>query len=521
MSIQFFAVNRALKELDKLSQDKTPKYNTEKSQEISAKLAEFQKLCNLAKGDWFTSEKKCKELEGRVLALSYRLGERRGGLDKLPEPDLAAFDYLKDSALAWKQKQVAFGDDPVLTAEDEESLRELSCYTAIIPHLDLDRFFKWTIMNRQSVDLFVQFPSIVKRINQCLLASRVGTFGGLKFVETEGEKDVTLLMETNPVSILNERQKVQFTKGLHIKIRDIFNSFKNKNYEEGIFTYFKDEGIVPFDSFAMGEADASGIATPIDVTDKENWYKSLRMQSHFTKEEASERFGIPCDGTNFILSVVCARQIKELDTYGSHSFLRIAIPDGNGEYDYTYGMGKFSKTYPQGALHGATFFFMPKEGTLQYLDNNEVYTNRQKLEKHFTLDTDTGKRCLESFRQDIEYAQQGKLVFQILRWNCSDWGVKKIRKFVGKTESELMDVSYLELNPKGALGTVVKILRETAACFRRFALNVIGFIGGGWHGMTVTKVNGTQKTYRVLSSQPWGEDREDHFHHPGKVFIKT
>ena len=519
MSIQCFAVNRALKELNQLSREKTPKYNTEESQKISDKLAEFQQLCILAKADWFTSLKQCKELEGRVLALSYRLGKRRGGLDKLSTPAQSVVDHLKGLALNWKQKQVVFGDSPILTTEDEQKLVELSLYADSIPHIDLDRFFKWTIMNKQSVDLFVQFPSIVKRINQCLLASRVGTFGGLEFVDNEGEKDVTLRMESKPVSILDENQQVQFVKGLQVKVEDVFKSFKNKNYDEGIYTYFKNEGVVPWDPNAMGEADASGKAIPIDLTDKDNWYKQLRMMDHFTAEEASERFGIPCDGTNYVLTVVCATQVKELDTFGSHSFLRMAIPDGKGGYDYTYGTGKFSKRYPQGALDGASFFFMPKLDTKQNPDGNEIYTNRKKLEKHYSLDANKGKECLESFRQDIEDSQNERSIFQILRWNCSDWGVKKIRKFVGKKESELMDVSYLELNPKGALGTVVKILRSTAAWFRRLVLNVIGFIGGGWHGMTVTKADGTQKTYRVLSSPPWSEKREAHFHHPGKVFI--
>ena len=512
MSIQFFEVKRALKELDELSQNKTPKIN------FHEKLAGFHALLNTAKEAWFVSDSEYKKLEGKVIALSYRLGEARGGLDKLPEPDPEVVEHLKIRALSWKQKHVVFGANPELTEDDIKNINEFSRYKSIYPHVDLDRFFKWTMMNHQSVDLFVQFPNVVKRINQCLLAARVGTFGGLDFVDDKGEKDVTLRMEGQAVSILNENEKVKFSKGLEVRIKDVFESFKNKNYAEGIYTYFKDEGVVPFDSFAMAEADATGQATPIDVSDKENWYKPLRMKEKLTIEEASERFGIPCDGTNFILTIVCASQIKELDTYGSHSFLRMAIPDGKGGYDYTYGMGKFSKEYPKGTLDGATFFFMPKKGAIQYLDNNEIYTNRRKLETHYSLDSETGKACLESFRQDIEDAKAGRLVFQILRWNCSDWAVKKIRKFVGENESKLMDISYLELSPKGFLGSLLKIIRGMSDWFKRFSLNVIAFIGGGWHGITITKADGTEKTYRILSTPPWGEDRADEFHHPGKVF---
>lgn len=520
MSIQYFAVNRALRQLDKLVKYKTPKSNAQEPQKVDlvARLNKYTALCALAKEDWFTSRKKCRKLEGKVLALSYRLGEANGGVDKLPEPDVDRLDHLKIRALSWKKKHVVFGDDPVLTPEDEEKLSELSRYSLICSHVDLDRFFKWTLMNKQSVDLFVQFPTIVKKINKCLLASRVGTFGGLELVNNDGEKDVTLLMESNPVSILDKRTEIEFAKGLQVRVKDVFKGFKNKNYDEGIYTYFKNEGVVPWDPNAMAEADASGKARPIDLSDPDNWYKQLRMKDHFTAEEATEKFGLPCDGTNWVLSMVCKRQIKELDTYGSHSFLRLAIPDGEGGYHHTYGIGAFSKLYPQGALDAASFLFMPKERTMQNPDNNEIYTNRETFEKHYSLDSDKGKECLESFRKDIEDAQAGRSVFQILRWNCSDWGVKKIRKFVGKEESELMDISYLELAPKGPLGTLLKVLRNTPGWFRRFSLNVIAFVGMGWWGMTVTKRDGTEKTYRVLSTPPWGEDRQDHFHHPGSVF---
>lgn len=135
MPIQFFAVREALKELDKLVQHKTPKYNTQDAQKVDlvAKLAKFQNLLTTAKEGWFISESKYKKLKGKVIALSYRLGESRGGLDKKATPDQSIVDHLKIRALTWKQKQVVFGDKPVLTESDIEKLSELSCYERISP----------------------------------------------------------------------------------------------------------------------------------------------------------------------------------------------------------------------------------------------------------------------------------------------------------------------------------------------------------------------------------------------------
>lgn len=514
--------------MDKLVKYQTPEYDKEPSHGInlSAKLAKYRELCLRAENDCFTSRKKLKALKGKVTALSYRLGELRGGENKLEFPDQPIDDLLAKAA-RWKKKQICFGDNAHLTDEealdlltdaDKEQIYQLACYPSILPFIKMEDFCSWAIRNERSVDIFVQFPSLIKKMSRCLMSSRL-IFGGLELVENNGSKDVVRKMGGNPVSILNPKQKVVFKTGYSTTVKEIFNGYKNKNLEEGHFTAFKDEGDVAYDPNLMADLQEDGSVTPIDVvTDKQNWYKQLRMKEVLTAEEATERFGMICDGQNWVLTLVCARQKKEMDTFGSHGFLRMAIPREDGHYDCTYGFGKFSKIYPQNPLHNATFLFCPKDGTLQYPDNNEIYTNREKKEIHYSLTAEEGGNCLESIRQDIEDSQNNKLVFQILRWNCSDWAVKKIRKFVGADAASLMDVSYLDLEPSGFFGTLLKVLRVMPDCIRRGTLHVLGFLFGSWTWKTVTKVDGTKKTYQVMTSPPWSEERQNRFHHPGKPF---
>jgi hypothetical protein len=524
MGFQIFAVNRAIYKLNQLEKVKTPKFNAvDDSIYLQLKLNQYEALCTQAEASSFVSKDKCKKLRAKVVALSYRIEVRQKTLE--PQADM---DHLFQRAATWKKDQLSFGDNAhlsneealaLLTDQDKESLKELTRYVDYLPHVNLDHFFTWTIRNHQSVDIYVQFPSLVERINRSFLAARVGTWGGLGYVENEGKKDVTMLMESNPVSIVNPKTEVTFKSGYVSKVKSIFNQFKNKNYVEGIYTYFKDEGVVPWDSFAMGEVDENGVATPLDVT-KVDWHKGLRMREFLTVEEAKERFNNPeINGTNWGLIPVFTRQTKVRDTYGSHSFMRMAIPreDGSG-YDCTYGFGWFTKEYPQGAIDGASYLFCPKEGTMQYPDNNEIYTNRQKKEVYYVLTPEKGAECLESFRQDIEDVQQGRCVFQILRWNCTHQVVKKIKKFAGEEESNKLLINYLALQPPGCMGTLLKVLRVMPGCIQRLVLNILAALMGGFSEMSITKKDGTVKTYCVLDSPSWGEDRADRFPHPSGGF---
>lgn len=438
---------------------------------------------------------------------------------KLQEPD-PSFDmqYLERKALAWKQKQIIFGPQAVLTDEDKLKLKELACYPEYYRYVKLNNFFTWVFRHQQSVDLFVQCPQVPKKFHDSLLAARVGTWGGLKL--TDG--DVTLRMDDRDVSVLNPEDQITFSTGYVTTIGEIFASYREKNIKEGIYTYFKDKGVMPYDSFAQGYVDHTGKATPIDLSDKVNWYRQLPMLEKLTLEQAKKRFAdreaLPdqIDGKNWILTQACTNQTEKMDTFGSHCFLRLAIPNSDSSYDYTYGWGKFAKEYPQNCLHALTFPLCPKEGGIQYVDNNEIYDHRRKLERHIIMNPTDGALCLQSLRKDIKQARKGDLVFQILGDNnCSGWAHHKIETY-GKVKSN-MDINFFDLEPSGFLGTLLKVLKHAPLWFSQIVLDIVGFCLGSWVGMTDSKGN----TFRVISNTPWSDHLVDHFHHPGNLFKTT
>lgn len=508
----FISTNRICRALDKLEAYRTPKIGSKNNAiDPIAQLKIFQGYAEKANKSFFINKKKKFAINNKVNALAYRLGEARGGKDK-ENPE--SIKTIIAKAERWKKKQIAFGKNTDLSEEDKLQLFAIASYKDYLPYVNWDCFFKWSLLNQQSVDIYVQFPKIVERINRSFLQSRVGTFGGLTFVEKNGFKDVRLLIDGKAISILDGSRKLQFKNGLVTTVDKMFKSFANKNRVEGSFTYWKKEGAVPWDSFRMGYADQHGNVKEIDLR-QEGWYRQLPMlEEGITKEEAKKRFGIDFDGKNWGVTLVCKRQTKNLDTYGSHSYLRLIIPNEDGTYSYTYGWGLFSKKYPQNLLHSLTYLFQPKKGTLQYPDNNEIYTHRESLEIHHEMTPENGIRCMNSMRRDLKKARKNKLPFQILLRNCSDWGLRKIRKYAvdGEIKSKVLDIKYIDLKPKGLFGSIMKLLSLAPDWFRRAVLFTLALILGGWKSMQ----EGNKKIC-VLDTPPW--DLKRPFHHPGKAFL--
>lgn len=485
MSI-YFAARSACKGMDR--QKATPE-----------ELKKFQNLAKRAEKSSLVSQKVKRELT----ALSYQLGVKQW--DAAADPTA-----VLQRAAEWKKRQFTFGknefqsigkgqykhirgnDGTQLTEEDKARLRELAGYQ--IPNVNWNECFKWVITNRQSAHIYAQYPKIVQKVNRSLLAARVGTFDPLRYQEKD--KDVQFLENGKYVSLLNKNPRMD----------KIFNSYAKKNLVEGDYTYFKGLGSVPWNSFEMRHG-----AEQIDLL-RDNWHKQLPMlETNLTAEEATRRFGVACNGKNWVLTLACKRQTKTMDTYGSHSFMRLLIPNGDGTYDYTYGWGKFSKQYPQNFCHSMGYLFGFKKATLQYPDNNEIYTNRETLEIHHEMTPEKGAACLESFQKDILKARQNLLPFQLLMRNCSDWTVRKVRKYVGIHESQIMDIDYTDLRPKGLFGAVMALMRRSPDGFRKKFLTSVATIMPGKKSMRTSK-----KKLSILKTPPWNINRP--FHHPGKVF---
>lgn len=469
----------------------------------------------------FTTKGQVKELNFKGAALLYRAGSRYGGEDPLLNPDLKLLAALRESAEKWKAKQI-FYDSPVITEAENQFLEQLATYPRSAALLlkdpvGMDHFFKWSLRNSLSVQVFVEFPEITKKINVCLLRNRIGAYQGkaLQCVEKDGCKEVTLLMEGKPVSLMDGKKKVEFSHGLTLSVDQVFEVFRQKNYHEGYLAFF-DDGVRNWDAHRLGPVKADlSIAKELDL-DQAEWHKQLPMKAHYTAEEASLLFGKPLDGKNYLFTLVATRQTKSLNTFGAHSFFRLLIPDGKGGYDYTFGFGKFAETYPQNMWHTFTFLGGVKKAKIQYFDNNEQYTNRQTRELHFLLTPDKGEACVESVRQDILSARQGLLAFQILVHNCTDWVCHKIKHFVDDPVAKKIFAMHLtDLEVQGPFGFIMRTAKKLPERFNRLFFRVVAVLIGGKKERHVMK-KGRIKPISVARKRPY----EREFQHPGMLWRK-
>lgn len=469
----------------------------------------------------FTTKGQVKALQFRAAALLYRAGSRYGGEDPLAKPDAHLLEALVVRAEKWKSKQI-FYDSPKITEEEHQFLKQLAAYpksAALLLNdaVGMDHFFKWSLRNCLSVQVFVEFPEITKKINVCLLRNRIGAYKGkaLECVAKDGKKDVTLLMEGKPVSLLEGKKQVQFSHGLTLTVDQVFEVFKQKNYEEGHLAFFED-GVRNWDAHRLGPVNSDlKIAKEIDL-DQKDWHKQLPMKGHYTAEEATRLFGKPLDGKNYLFTLVATRQTKILNTFGAHSYFRLLIPDGKGGYDYTFGFGKFAETYPKNIFHTFTFLGGVKKAKIQYFDNNEQYTNRQSHELHFLMNPEKGKSCLESIRQDILNARAGLLVFQILVHNCTDWVCHKIKHFVDDPlAKKIFTMRLTDLEVQGPFGAIMHMARRMPDSINRLFFRLLAVVIGGKQEKCTLK-KGRLKPISVARKRPY----ERNFQHPGMLWRK-
>lgn len=497
------------KRLDRLE---STRIKPSQNEGVVAALVSARNLIHRAMKDPFTSKKRLKELKVRVLALAYRLGNASQGEERLSTPDERFLKALREKASHWKKRQLCCnGED--LNGKDLERLQEMACYPKLVEFLlgdplHLSRFFKWSIVNHLSSRVFAEFPALTVKIDRSNLKSRIGAYGGNGLEYKQG--DVTLLFQGKPKSILEGGLKIELSNHVALTVDQIFQQFRRKNLDEGYLTYFED-GVANWDPHEMGPLNGyTGKIDRIDLN-RTDWHKQLKERRHFTADEATSHFGIACDGKNWIVTIVATRCDRRLDTFGGHAYYRLLIPNGDGTYFYTHGFGKFAKRYPQNGRESKGMLAQPVEATIEYPDNNEIYTQRQKKEFHYSMSEEKGKAFLESVRLDIWNAWQGNLAFQILVDNCTDWVVEKVRKYVGIQESELFDVPFLKLEPRGFLGSIAKILRKAPHWFTNLFFYCFLFFLGGHKKMILTDPENKKRVVSVLKTPPWKKV----FHHPG------
>lgn len=469
-------------------------------------------------------------LHRRVIALQYRHEDVNGGLKKAKLPKKVP-EKLRIPAQKWKnEREILEPEEKPLTKEDEEFLKEVYRYPAFMDRLLIDKelqdaFFKWTIRDHNSVELFVEFPGMHKQIKESYLSLRIGRYRNLMKIKKQNvatdkapdlkEKVLTLLFEGQRYSILDTSTKVTFSNNYSLSVKQIFDIFKDKNHNYGNVEVFAN-GINNWCSVEMGPYNPSnGRHDRIDLCQdrKDDWWKQLPLIDEITLDEGRKRYGNDLDGTKWGGKILSTREKRDRSLKGNHAYVEIAIPnpDLNGYYSI-YQFTKSSKTLPRHWYQYARVIATTFKGRILYPEVSPSHPLRQHKGWGFTMTPEEGKQSMEWVRNSIRDGLRSNLAYQLLTENCAKWCEDWRKVLPHKIPRNLFLVKFTDSEPEGFLGKIFWVVLRLPFVMQTLFFRAFFFPFGSTTGKTVVE-NGKPRVVSLSNVKPWLPNSE--FRIPG------
>lgn len=364
-------------------------------------------------------------------------------------------------ATLWNQQQPHLQSSE-LTPFDEAQLYEASFWPSLLeevfksPRLQ-DNFFKWTLRDKNSVEIFARFPDWALRLLKANLSQRIGRLNGKGLKIEEGH--LTLLFEGKKVPLTSLDQVVVLKHAYRLTLGEVLKVFENKAYDVGNLEYCK-EGIINWNTLELGSwVPFEGVWKRIDL-DRPDWYNELPAFETLTPTEIKERYNIDePPAQQWVLSAVSTRGSLNLDYNNTHAFLELAIPNGAGSYQI-YNFGKFSIEFPKTALDRIKMLCRTTEARVSYPDENVYFTFREQALYPLLLFEHEGREVLDSIKKDILTGWKGNFVYQIESENCAKWVHYKLE--VGRGSFAIPDLfrmPLLDTQPGGPVSALFALIK--------------------------------------------------------------
>lgn len=465
-------------------------------------------------------------LKSRILSLQYRLDIHQ----RAQPADTNLFNQLKKAAEIWKlnEKLIKVKD---LSDGDIDQLKELCTYPKFAKHLlksesERASFFNWCIRAGNKASPYVEFIGMAKRLLECNLSMRIGSFGGsdLQICTSGNSKDLLLPFEGKLHSVLDDNLEIAFKGNYKLKIHQILQIFQDRNFTVGNLEYFPHEGICNWNPKKLGWYNAdTKLYEMINLANEvQNWWEQLKPMEMITKEQASLRFEdfagkkLSCDGVHWVGSLISRTDYHLPDAEGNHAYVQFAVPDGNGNYRL-YDFGKFTDWFPQTMRQRLDFIAKPVKGTITYPDENRFRLDRDVESVSFLFSPAEGVNRMNSIRKDLLNVRQGNHYFEVLHNNCILWACKKL-KLSKEQIHKMCGINIMEGSPRGALGKIWTFLKLCPGSIHRVFLSTLFVLIGARGSVVVLGKCGKHKVRCLMNDPPWapGAIRP----HPTALLIK-
>jgi hypothetical protein len=423
----------------------------------------------------FSSEKTRKarnQLLLKTISCKYRIEESNGGVDASPVQQ-PLVNVLKKMLYKWKSTNELISDKS-LTERDIRQLQEASQFPEFVLLLLKDSdiqqaFLQWVFRDGNQARIFIEYPQLQEKLVDCNLNGRVGKISedDLKIIkisrnnggEVVMEKIVTLPFEGVDHNILDEDHEITFKGNYRLKVGEIFEVFKNKNYEVGELEYLA-HGVSNWNCHKWGYWDEDKKSYSIINLDHHQWWYQLPFIEIITQEEAFKRYERPLDGKSWCVAATATRGTASLDFENTHAFMEVAIPWGDGRYAI-YDFGKFACKYPTSFFEGVSMFCHNVHATVSYPDENIYYSHREQIYHAYEITPEKGIELMEIIKQDLITSQENNFVYQIESDNCAKWVHHHLETIVGKEHiPNLFQMHLLDTEPIGAVSVIFSLIKK-------------------------------------------------------------
>lgn len=434
-------------------------------------------------------------LRRAVVSLRYRLEESNGSLSHT-KVDPAHAAELFQWAARWKGKQ-ELCEEIKVTDSDKRILVEAAAYPQFVDLLKDDRelrdsFFLWVLRDGLSVAIFIQYPSIQQKIVESNLNGRISRVGGhllrIQCCDVGSgirEKIVTLPFEGHEISVLDSSRKVSFQGNYVLSIQEVFDTFKAKDRQIGKLEFLA-QGVTNWNAHKLGCWDETTQQYLTIDFSRAAWWKQFPVTEILSLSQATQRYGHALDGVQWNIAACATRSRQTLDPKGSHAFLEVAIPIGNGRY-HVYSFGKFALKWATNAWETLVAFTDNHAATIAYPDENIFMVSRQHARRSFAVTPDQGMQIMDSIKEDMLRAHSGNLIYQWEGDNCAKWVQDLLSIYLNPQIVPDLRICMLDSQPSDASRYLFAAIRHLPLSLHSPLLSVLHYPLGAWRGKWIDR----------------------------------
>lgn len=357
-------------------------------------------------------ERVLKEYKTRIDAFAYRSGTYQ----KTEQRDVSQrfVKRLEAEVLAFKQKNLYSAQQKsTLTDHDRRQIRKMAQYegavaTMLTDPVLKDNLFKNTIRNLYSVSCFIRFPATSKMLYKNRIAQQLNAWHGIKHIRRNKEANAPEVRIANQFVDILRTKNVRVTDEMVVPLEDIYYDFGSVEGRHGDYSVLT-TGIGLWNIQKSWREHLSSGNSSLDQLPKE-------VVDVVSYEELKHLFP-DLEYGDTIVSFCGSKESEKDDIDGSHGFVRVRKPCGDGKYE-VYSLGVYAKKWP--GVKGFIFFMgNTVEAGWCIPDPNSKYTHRKigEIPRIIKANDVEGHR---QFQADLERTLfDPELVFQFCGRNCA------------------------------------------------------------------------------------------------------